>query len=217
MNQLTPHVRALTIISLSVIFIVVRIALPAPLSLPKLSASYLLCLLCTSLILTELGQPRVHQSSNNVAVARPKMAPTLKEVLNSINLASRDTSTYTELPQAPPAHSPRDTSRNDGWSPSAIIGIVAAIIAILVLVPLIAIILRRYERKRCQEMLPDGVSSGSRSSKSSVREDQSLKSILVTREVQRSSLRMAPSLTRPEEAHTHGRGWSRTEVRGGDW
>jgi hypothetical protein len=145
------------------------------------------------------------------------MAPTLKQALGSTNLVTRDTSTPTDLPQAPPAQSVWGASRDDGWSPSAIIGIVAAVIIILVLVPLIAIILRRYERKRCLEMLPDAASGGLRSSKSSVREDQSLKSILVTREVQRSSLRMAPALTRPEEAHTHGRGWSRTEVRGGEW
>jgi hypothetical protein len=85
------------------------------------------------------------------------------------------------------------------------------------MVPLIAVILRRYERKRCLEMLPDSASGGSRSSKSSVREDQSLKSILVTREVQRSSLRVSEGVRKPEEAHINERGWSRTEVRGGDW
>jgi hypothetical protein len=54
-----------------------------------------------------------------------------------------------------------------------------------------------------------------------VREDQSLKSILVTREVQRSSLRVAgrveDGVKRSEEAHMSESGWSRTEVRGGDW
>jgi hypothetical protein len=144
------------------------------------------------------------------------MAPTLAQVFGTIDLTNRDTSTSTSLPQAPPVADSWGASKNDGWTPSAIIGIVAAIIIILVLVPLIAIILRRYERKRCLEMLPDITSGGLGSSKSSVREDQSLKSILVTKEVLRSSLRMAPTLTRPEEAHTHGRGWSRTEVRGGD-
>lgn len=123
------------------------------------------------------------------------------------------------MPQAgpaPPAPA-ASTSFNDGWSPLAIIGIVAAIVIILILIPLIAIILRRYERKRCLEMLPDGASAEMASSKSSVREDQSLKSILVTKEVLRSSLRMSPTVAKPEEAHTHGRGWSQTEVRGGDW
>lgn len=122
-----------------------------------------------------------------------------------------------QAPQAPPAAPTASTSSNDGWSPLAIIGIVAAIVIILIMVPLIAIILRRYERKRCLEMLPDGASAEMASSKSSVREDQSLKSILVTKEVLRSSLRMSPTVAKPEEAHTHGRGWSRTEVRGGDW
>lgn len=121
------------------------------------------------------------------------------------------------IPQAPSAAPSSTTSTKDGWSPLAIIGIVAAIVIILVLVPLIAIILRRYERKRCLEMLPDAASAELGSSKCSVREDQSLKSIMVTREVLRSSLRMSPTVTKPEEAHTHVRGWSQTEVRGADW
>jgi hypothetical protein len=121
------------------------------------------------------------------------------------------------IPQAPPAAPTASTSSNDGWSPLAIIGIIAAIVIILVMVPLIAIILRRYERKRCLEMLPDGASAEMASSKSSVREDQSLKSILVTKEVLRSSLRMSPTVAKPDEAHAHVRGWSQTEVRGGDW
>lgn len=121
------------------------------------------------------------------------------------------------IPQEPQAAPSAATSPNDGWSPLAIIGIVAAIVFILGLVPFIAVILRRYERKRCLEMLPDSASAEMGSSKSSVREDQSLKSIMVTREVLRSSLRMSPSVTKPEEAHTHVRGWSQTEVRGGDW
>jgi hypothetical protein len=65
------------------------------------------------------------------------------------------------------------------------------------------------------EMLPDTASTRVGSSKSSVREDQSLRSIMVTKEVQRSSLKVDDALKRPEEAHTHERGWSRTEVRGG--
>jgi len=85
------------------------------------------------------------------------------------------------------------------------------------MVPLIAVMLRRYERKRCLEMLPDSASGGLASGKSSMRESESLKSILVTKEVQRSSLRVVEGLRRPEEAHTHERGWSKTEVRGGDW
>ncbi|KAF2825638.1 hypothetical protein CC86DRAFT_406910 [Ophiobolus disseminans] len=139
------------------------------------------------------------------------MAPT-PALHNQNNLITRDTSTSTSLPQAPPAVSGSWGASNiDGWSPSAIIGIVAAIVIILVFVPLIAVILRRYERKRCLEMLPDSASAGIGSSKNSVREDQSLKSILVTKEVLRSSLRVGEGLRKPEEAHTNGRGWSRTE------
>jgi flagellar biosynthesis/type III secretory pathway M-ring protein FliF/YscJ len=145
------------------------------------------------------------------------MAPTTIQMLRNAHLIDRDDSIPTSIPQAPPAAGSWGPPAAQGWSPSAIIGIVAAIVIILVLVPLIAIILRRYERKRCLEMLPDAAAGGLDSSKSSVREDQSLKSILVTKEVSRSSLRMAPGLSKPEEAHTHGRGWSQTEVRGGDW
>jgi hypothetical protein len=147
------------------------------------------------------------------------MAPILAHQFYKVFLFRRDD--YSSIPQAPPATSPHPSSTNSGWSPSAIIGIVAAIVLILIMVPLIAIILRRYERKRCLEMLPkDGPSPrlGS-SSNSSVREDQSLKSILVTREVQRSSLRVAPEVKRPEEVYMKNgeEGWSRTEVRGGNW
>jgi flagellar biosynthesis/type III secretory pathway M-ring protein FliF/YscJ len=148
------------------------------------------------------------------------MAPTIAHQFDNIFFARRDDSS--SIPQAPPATSSYTSSNNSGWSPSAIIGIVAAIVLILIMVPLIAIILRRYERKRCLEMLPkDGPSPRLGSSNSSVREDQSLKSILVTREVQRSSLRVAgraeDGVKRPEEAHMSESGWSRTEVRGGDW
>ncbi|KAH7067705.1 hypothetical protein BKA63DRAFT_522663 [Paraphoma chrysanthemicola] len=140
------------------------------------------------------------------------MAPTIANKSEMLAIIVRAASTSTSTPQAPPA-----TGRpsNDGFSPSAIIGVVAAIVILLILVPLVAVILRRYERKRCMEMLPDSASTRAGSSTSSVREDQSLKSILVTKEVQRSSLKVESGLKRPEEAYTHGRGWSRTEVRGG--
>jgi hypothetical protein len=86
------------------------------------------------------------------------------------------------------------------------------------MVPITAILIRRYERKRCREMLQDSVSGKQGSSKSSVKEDQSLRSILVTREVLRSSLRVeGPGLKKPEEVYMRERGWSRTEVRGGSW
>lgn len=42
-------------------------------------------------------------------------------------------------------------------------------------------------------------------------EGQSLRSILVTRELQRSSVRLA----RPEMARVEGRGWSEAQIRGG--
>jgi hypothetical protein len=136
------------------------------------------------------------------------MAPIFANHTRLTFLTTRDT------PQAPSAAGPSGRSSIDGWTPSSIIAIVAAIVVVLSLVPLIAILLRRYERKRCLEMLPEA-SGGLESSKSSVREDQSLKSILVTMEVQRSSLRV---VARPEEVYVaaHGRGWSRTEVRGGN-
>lgn len=65
-------------------------------------------------------------------------------------------------------------------------------------------------------MLPD---SAPGSSNNSVREDQSLKSILVTRELQRESLKVDVGVRRPEEVYggEGERGWRRTEVRGGDW
>ncbi|KAL5113561.1 hypothetical protein ACEQ8H_008570 [Pleosporales sp. CAS-2024a] len=124
------------------------------------------------------------------------MAPVLANQVQSRHLSTRDKST---IPQAPSAVDSSSSARSHGWSRSAIIGIVAAVIVIVIMVPLMTVILRRYERKHSVEMLAqDGVSSrlGS-SSTSSVREDQSLKSIIVTREVQRSSLRMARELKRP--------------------
>ncbi|KAF9700561.1 hypothetical protein EKO04_002021 [Ascochyta lentis] len=121
-------------------------------------------------------------------------------------------STSTSVPTAPSARS----FNADGWSPLAIIGIVAAIMVLLLCVPLIAICLRRYERKRCKEMVKDSGSRGSSRGSDGLgqlQEGQSLKSILVTRELQRVSLK----LSKPEEAHVHGRGWSEAEVRGGGW
>jgi hypothetical protein len=195
----------------------VRFAIELSLSLSRPRGLLLFASLRYTILSTECEDPHLHHSSTTEEAAIRNMAPTLTQVVGTKRLANRNTSTSTALPQAPPALGVWGASTNDGWSPSAIIGIVAAVVIILVLVPLIAIILRRYERKRCLEMLPDGSSGGLGSSKSSVREDQSLKSILVTKEVLRSSLRMTPSLTKPDEAHTHGRVWSQTEVRGGDW
>jgi hypothetical protein len=67
-------------------------------------------------------------------------------------------------------------------------------------------------------MLPDSASGKQGSSKSSVREDQSLRSILVTREVMRLSLRVdGNALKKPEEVYMRENEWNRTEVRGGSW
>ena len=61
--------------------------------------------------------------------------------------------------------------------------------------------------------------SGSRGSSrgsddlSHLQEGQSLKTILVTKELQRTSVK----LSKPEEAHFSGRGWSEAEVRGNGW
>jgi len=44
-------------------------------------------------------------------------------------------------------------------------------------------------------------------------EGQSMRSILVTKELQRVSLK----LSKPVEAHVQGRGWSEVEVHGGVW
>ncbi|KZM26599.1 uncharacterized protein EKO05_0005525 [Ascochyta rabiei] len=121
-------------------------------------------------------------------------------------------STSTSVPAAPPARS----SNADGWSPLAIIGIVAAIMVLLLCVPLIAIYLRRYEKKRCKEMVKDSGSRGSSRGSdglSQLQESHSLRSILVTKELQRVSLK----LSKPEQAHMQGRGWSNAEVQGGGW
>ena len=101
--------------------------------------------------------------------------------------------TTTLTPEAPPAiiPIPNGSSRRDGFSPGAIIGIVIAIVCLLLLVPIIAILLRRYEKTRLRETpkLSPG-SSGSDVSLRSVQENHSLKSILVTKELSRSSMRM---------------------------
>ena len=110
------------------------------------------------------------------------------------------------------------SDNSSAWTPLAIIGIVTSIIVLLLCIPLIAICMRRYERKRCKETFK--ATSGSRGSSrgsdgaSQMEEGQSLKSIMVTRELQRSSLKV----TKPEVAYTGGqeRGWSSVEVRGGD-
>jgi hypothetical protein len=142
------------------------------------------------------------------------MAPIATRFEQMTSLLHRELSSSTSVPEAPPVA--KGPSNADGFSPAAIIAIVAAIVVILVFVPLVAIIIRRYERKRCLEMHLDTISGRLGSSGSSVREDHSLKSILVTKEVQRSSLRMSGGMRRPEQAHMNERGWSRTEVRGGD-
>ena len=121
-------------------------------------------------------------------------------------------STSTSLPAAPLARS----SDSDGWSPLAIIGIVASIVVLLLCVPLIAICLRRYEGKRCKEMVKDSGSRGSSRGSDGLghlQEGQSLRNIMVTRELQRVSLK----LSKLEEAHVHGRGWTEAEVQGGAW
>ena len=138
-------------------------------------------------------------------------------LLDSICTISRGTmSAYTTVPAAPPAAPPASSFKEDGWSPLAIIGIVASIMVILLCVPLIAICLRRYERKRCKEMVKDSGNGGSSRGSddlSRLQEGQSLKSILVTKELQRTSLK----LSKPEEAYLNGRGWSKAEVRGNGW
>jgi hypothetical protein len=123
-------------------------------------------------------------------------------------------------PEAPPAIIPNVSSRSDGFSPGAIIGIVIAIVGLLLAVPLIAILLRRYEKTRLRET-PKSPGSSNISLRS-IQEDHSLRSILVTKELLRSSMRMErvdSGVRRPEEVHGNERererGWSCTEVRGG--
>jgi hypothetical protein len=97
---------------------------------------------------------------------------------------------------------------------------VIAIVGLLLAVPLIAILLRRYEKTRLRET-PKSPGSSNISLRS-IQEDHSLRSILVTKELSRSSMRMErvdSGVRRPEEVHGNGRererGWSCTEVRGG--
>ncbi|KAI4630091.1 hypothetical protein J4E80_001024 [Alternaria sp. BMP 0032] len=136
--------------------------------------------------------------------------------------------TTTLTPEAPPAiiPIPNGSSRRDGFSPGAIIGIVIAIVCLLLLVPIIAILLRRYEKTRLRETPKLSPGSSSDISLRSVQENHSLKSILVTKELSRSSMRMemkrvdsGSGVRRPEDVYGQGRererGWSCTEVRGG--
>ncbi|EDU48687.1 hypothetical protein A1F94_005644 [Pyrenophora tritici-repentis] len=136
---------------------------------------------------------------------------------------------YTDsvIPEAPPATIPNAGSRSDGFSPAAIIGIVVAILFLLLLVPLIAILLRRYESTRLRETPKSSGSSlaslRSHSHSHSQEEQPNLGSILVTKELLRSSVRMErvdSGINRPDQIYGNGRdrtrGWSVTEVRGGE-
>ncbi|KAF2851327.1 hypothetical protein T440DRAFT_467630, partial [Plenodomus tracheiphilus IPT5] len=71
-------------------------------------------------------------------------------------------STTTPIPMAPSSHS--STHIPSGISPTAIICIVAATILLLLSVPLIALLLRRYERKRLVEPTIKDTSTSSNSS-----------------------------------------------------
>ncbi|KAF2126408.1 hypothetical protein P153DRAFT_258855, partial [Dothidotthia symphoricarpi CBS 119687] len=113
------------------------------------------------------------------------------------------------IPEAPPASSPWH-SNGQSWSPLAIIGIVAAVVFLLMCIPIIALLLRRFESRRCREMPKP--THGFESKEGSVKDSESWKSILVTREMQRVSLK----LTKLEEVHLQGRGWTKAEVRGGE-
>jgi hypothetical protein len=117
---------------------------------------------------------------------------------------------------------PNAVSRSDGFSPGAIIGIVIAIVCLILSVPLIAVLLRRYEKTRLRET-PKIPGSSSSDSLRSIREDHSLQSILVTKELSRSSVRMEridSGIRRPDEVYGGGkereRAWSCTEVHGGE-
>jgi hypothetical protein len=131
------------------------------------------------------------------------------------------------IPDAPPAITslPNANSRSDGFSPGAIIGIVIAIVCLLLAVPVIAILLRRYEKTRLRETPKLGPGSCDVSLRS-IQENHSLKSILVTKELSRSSMRVervdsGAGVRRPEDCYGGGNGrgrereWSCTEVRGG--
>ena len=131
--------------------------------------------------------------------------------------------TNTIVPEAPPATVPKAGSRSDGFSPGAIIGIVIAIVFLLLLVPLIAILLRRYEKTRLRET-PKSSGSSNVSLRSHSQEEPNLGRILVTKELLRSSVRMErvdSGINKPDQIYGNGRdrlrGWSITEVRGGDF
>lgn len=128
----------------------------------------------------------------------------------------------TAFPEAPPAAIPDAGTRVDGFSPGAIMGIVVAIIFLLLLVPLVAILLRRYESTRLRETPKSPQSSSG--SLHSTREEPDPGTILVTKELVRSSVRMErvdSAVKRPDDVYVNererGRGWSVTEVRGGDY
>jgi hypothetical protein len=149
------------------------------------------------------------------------MAPTTIRPPVLSNLIIRSASTITSIPEAPPASIPNPSIHSDGFSPGAIIGIVVAIVFLLLAVPLIAILLRRYDKKRVRETPRSPRSSNA--SLRSIQEGHSLRSILVTKELSRSSLRMERSdsgVQTPENVYRgdreRERGWSRTEVRGGE-
>jgi hypothetical protein len=125
------------------------------------------------------------------------------------------------IPEAPPAMVSNAVSRSDGFSPGAIIGIVIAIVCLILSVPLIAVLLRRYEKTRLRET--PKIPGSSSDSLRSIREDHSLQSILVTKELSRSSVRMEridSGIRRPDDVYGGGkereRAWSCTEVHGGD-
>ncbi|EOA87493.1 hypothetical protein ACJQWK_10115 [Exserohilum turcicum] len=132
------------------------------------------------------------------------------------------TPSTSDIPQAPPADLANISSHNDGFSPGAIIGIVIAIVCLLLVVPLIAVLLRRYEKSRLRETprIPDNSDASLRS----IGENHSLQRILVTKELLRSSIRMEridSGLRRPDEVYGGGRereeSWSHTDVQGGSW
>lgn len=86
--------------------------------------------------------------------------------------------------------------------------------------PIIAVLLRKYEKTRLRETpkLPGSSSDSLRS----IEEGHSLKSIVVTKELSRSSVRMErvdSGIRRPDEVYAVGkereRAWSVTEVHAG--
>lgn len=124
------------------------------------------------------------------------------------------------VPEAPPAMAPNTVSRSDGFSPGAIIGIVIAIVCLILAVPLIAVLLRKYEKTRLRET--PKLHGSSSDSLRSICEGHSLKSIVVTKELSRSSVRMErvdSGIRRPDEVYAVGkereRAWSVTEVHAG--